>query len=176
MAWCPWKPDLLATGSTAPEGKIRIWSTTSISAHSPTPIQTIPLNTSVYSLQWSPHCKELLSTHGSSFLPPAIPRRYSSLTSGDTTRRDRHSLNQKPTFTNTPLTNSIIVHEWPSGKRLMTLTNAHSSSVTDSCLGPTGESIFTVCPQEEAIKSWKVWNRRPTPAKRESAFDKFTIR
>lgn len=174
MAWCPWKPDLLATGSTAPEGKIQIWSLTSISARSPTPIQTLSLNNSVYSLHWSPHCKELLSTHGLSFLPPAIPRRHSSLTGGDATKRDQ--LNQRLTFVNTPLTNSIAVHEWPSGKRLMTLTNAHSSSVTDSCLSPTGDSIFTVCPKEEAIKSWKVWNQRPTVTKRESAFDKFTIR
>jgi cell division cycle protein 20 (cofactor of APC complex) len=173
MAWCPWKPDLLATGSTAPEGKIQIWSLTSISARSPTPIQTISLNNSVYSLHWSPHCKELLSTHGMSFLPPAIPRRHSSLTGGDANKRD---IDQKLTFINTPLANSIIVHEWPSGKRLMTLTNAHSSAVSDSCLSPTGDSIFTVCPNEEAIKSWKVWNQRPTPARRESAFDKFTIR
>ncbi|KIM41858.1 hypothetical protein M413DRAFT_445069 [Hebeloma cylindrosporum] len=173
MAWCPWKPDLLATGSTAPEGKIRIWSSMSISAHSPAPIQTIPLNNSIFSLHWSPHCKELLSTHGLSFQPPAIPRRHSSLSGGDASSR---RVSQKLTFTNTPLTNSIVVHEWPSGKRLMTLTNAHSSWVTDSCLGPTGESIFTVCPKEEAIKSWKVWSQRPMVTKRESAFDKYTIR
>jgi len=177
MAWCPWKPDLLATGTTAPEGTIRIWSSKSISAQSPTPIQTLPLNTSIFSLQWSPHCKELLSTHGRSFTPLTTSRRHSNLTGGDArSNRDRAKLNQNVTYTSTPLTNSIAVHEWPSGKRLMTLPNAHVSAVTDSCLGPTGESIFTVCPKEDAIKLWKVWSQRPTTTRRESGFDKFRIR
>ncbi|KDR78284.1 hypothetical protein GALMADRAFT_155247 [Galerina marginata CBS 339.88] len=165
LAWCPWKPELLATGSAAPEGKIKIWNISSMTNHSPEPIQTIPLNTSVLSLHWSPHCKELLSTHGSSFKPLLSPRdRTSSVTPN------------KLTFTKTPLTNSITVHEYPSCKRLMTLTNAHSGQVTHSCLGPSGESIFTVSPREEAIKMWQVWSRRAPAPKRESAFDKYTIR
>jgi cell division cycle protein 20 (cofactor of APC complex) len=136
-------------------------------------MQTIPLNTSIFSLQWSPYCKELLSTHGQSFTPLNIPRRCSNISGGNASRA---RLNQKLTCAHTPLTNSITVHEWPSGKRLMTLTDAHRSAVTDSCLGPTGESIFTVCPQEELIKLWKVWSQRPTTTKKESGFDRFTIR
>ena len=157
LAWCPWQPDLLATGTSAPEGKIRIWSTSSMSSHSPSPTQTIPLNTSVLSLHWSPHCKELLSTHGSSFAPGAISA-------------------SQMTYLDTPMVNSITVHQYPSSKRLMTLTNAHSKPVTHSCLSPNGESLFTVCPREETIKMWQVWSKRPSPAKKESAFDKYTIR
>ncbi|KAF8970684.1 WD40-repeat-containing domain protein [Flammula alnicola] len=173
MAWCPWKPDLLATGSMAPEGKIKIWSSSSVAPHSPSPIQTIPLNTSVLSLHWSPHCKELLSTHGASFMPLPTPRHRTGST---TTTTNTRKADQKLTYTQTPLTNSITVHEYPSCKRLMTLTNAHTSAVTQSCLSPSGESIFTVCPREETIKMWQVWSRHPPAAKRESAFDKFTIR
>ncbi|KAF9555723.1 WD40 repeat-like protein [Agrocybe pediades] len=200
LAWCPWKPDLLATGSTAPEGKIKIWSTSLMSPQLPEPTHTIPLNTTVLSLHWSPHCKELLSTHGPSFMP-LLSTRHRSLPSSSNTAttsrpgtptNDTRTNNPNPTnpdinnnnnnnttkltYTKTPLTNSITVHEYPSCKRLMTLTNAHNSHITHSCLSPNGESIFTVCPREEAIKMWQVWSTRRPPPKRESAFDKFVIR
>ncbi|KAG5641709.1 hypothetical protein DXG03_004396 [Asterophora parasitica] len=164
LAWCPWKPDLLATGSIFPEGKIRIWSSISL-APVPTPLETISLNTSVLSLHWSPHCKELLSTHGSSFEPSPPPVRGASATPRPTL---------KPI--STPLSNSIVVHEYPSGKRLLNLTSAHFGPVTHSCLGPEGEDLFTVCPREETIKKWHVWSKRPDTGKKESAFDKYSIR
>ncbi|KAF9009621.1 WD40-repeat-containing domain protein [Cyathus striatus] len=172
FAWCPWKIDLLATGTTAPEGKIRIWSTNNITSAYPEPISIFPLNTSVLSLQWSPHAKELLSTHGMSFLPVTNrPRSLSNL-------RDSSGLSFgacKPNLTG-PLTNAIAVHEYPSGKRLLTLTNAHLNPVTHSCLSPDGENVFTVCPGEETIKMWQVWGRRKVVEKRESAFEKCSIR
>jgi cell division cycle protein 20 (cofactor of APC complex) len=165
LAWCSWKPDLLATGSYSPEGKIRIWNTSVVGSHSPEPIQTIPLNTSIYSLQWSPHCKELLSTHGASF-SPIFSRQ--PLPGGDDIPQVKAILS--------PLANSITVHEYPSGRRLMSLSNAHSSVVSHSCLGPDGENVFTVCPAEETIKMWQVWRKRPKPSKERSAFDKHLIR
>jgi len=168
MAWCPWKPDLLATGSSSPDGKIRIWSTSSISGRNSEPLHTIPLSTSVNSVHWSPHCKELLSTQGSSFTN--IPPLRSS-------RRNNTSQAGLPfTTVQTPLTNSIAVHEYPSCKRLLTLTQAHASAVTHSCVSPNGEYVFTVCPREEAIKMWQVWAEPLSVGKKESAFAKFTIR
>ncbi|KAF9450532.1 WD40 repeat-like protein [Macrolepiota fuliginosa MF-IS2] len=174
LAWCSWKPDLLATGSYSPEGKIRIWSTSTITSHSPEPVQTIPLNTAIYSLQWSPHCKELLSTHGASFTP---------IFSRPPFNRTNASPGSTPTITSTqvkavltPLVNSITVHDYPTGKRLMSLSNAHSSIVSHSCLGPDGENVFTISPAEETIKMWQVWGKRPKPAKEKSAFDRHLIR
>ncbi|KAF8900415.1 WD40-repeat-containing domain protein [Gymnopilus junonius] len=175
LAWCPWKPELLATGSAAPEGKIRIWNTSSMASHAPEPVHIIPLNTSVLSLQWSPHCKELLSTHGSSFAP-LLSARKSTSASSHNGNNPTNTTEKRLTYTKTPLTNSITVHEYPSCKRLMTLTNAHAGAVTHSCLSPNGESIFTVCPHEETIKMWQVWSERPPVPKGESAFDKYVIR
>ena len=166
MAWCPWKPDLLSVGSSSPDGKIRIWSTSSISSnHNPEPQHTIPLSTSINSLHWSPHCKELLSTQGSSF---ARPSRSS--------QRNVTSQTGLPfTTVQTDLTNSIAVHEYPSCKRLLTLSQAHASAITHSCVSPNGEHVFTVCPREEAIKMWQVW-AEPLSFRKETAFAKFTIR
>lgn len=158
LAWCPWKPDLLATGSIQPEGTIRIWSASSPSSHR-TALKTFDLNTSVYSLHWSPHCKELLSTHGPSFQSNSRP----------------NTSNQTSKTILAPLANSIAVHEYPSGKRLLSLS-AHIAPVIHSCLSPDGQNLFTVCPREETIKMWHVWSKRSDPVKRDSAFDKCTIR
>ena len=169
MSWCPWKPDLLATGSSSPDGKIRIWNTSSISNHNSEPQHTIPLSTSINSLHWSPHCKELLSTQGSSFAhtPPSRSN-----------RRNGSSYQQTGlpiTTVETTFTNSIVVHEYPSCKRLLTLSQAHANAVTHSCISPNGEHVFTVCPKEEAIKMWQVW-AEPLSCQKETPFAKFTIR
>lgn len=147
-----------------------------MASHAPEPVHTIPLNTAVLSLHWSPHCKELLSTHGSSFTP-LHSSRHSTISSNDNNNNiPTNTTEQKLTYTKTPLTNSITVHEYPSCKRLMTLTNAHTSAVTHSCLSPNGEGIFTVCSREETIKMWQVWSERPPLPRKESAFDKYVIR
>ena len=59
IAWCPWQPSLLASGGGTSDATIHIWnSTTGARLHSvTTPSQ-------VTSLQWSPHKKEFLTTHG----------------------------------------------------------------------------------------------------------------
>ncbi|KAH9943867.1 WD40 repeat-like protein [Amylocystis lapponica] len=166
LGWCPWKPDLLASGSTYPDGKIRIWSINSTSSTS-APLHTISLNTSVTSLIWSPHCKELLSTHGTSWVPRAAST--SALSSSSSANQAR------PQPVKSPLTNSLVVHAYPSLRRLVTV-QAHSGAVGHSCLGPDGTLVFTICPAEEAMKMWKVWGLPRTVERRESVFDKCGIR
>ena len=94
----------------------------------------IPMRTAITSLHWSPHCKELLSTHGDSWQDGASGLK-------------KHS---------TEFSNSITVHSYPSYSRLLSLT-AHTSAIGHSCLSPDGTKIFTICPVEEAMKMWKVW-------------------
>lgn len=147
----------------------------SVASACPTPVETFPLNTSVLSLHWSPHCKELLSTHGPSFVPILARRQSTSTlyTSGQRTLRKEHA---SVKYSPSPLSNSIAVHEYPSGKRLLTLTNAHQASVTHSCLSPNGENVFTVSPGEETIKMWQVWAKRSEVEKPLSAFANCAIR
>ncbi|KZT21878.1 WD40 repeat-like protein [Neolentinus lepideus HHB14362 ss-1] len=59
IAWCLWQPSLLATGGGTEDARINIWnSTTGAHLHSlKTPAQ-------VTSIQWCPHNKEFMSTHG----------------------------------------------------------------------------------------------------------------
>ena len=59
LAWCPWQSNLLASGGGTNDQTIHFWSST-------TGARTASLHTEtqVTSLIWSPHSKELLSTHG----------------------------------------------------------------------------------------------------------------
>ena len=157
VAWCPWKPDLLATGGTYPDGRIHIWSTSLLTnTTSPPPVETIQTHSNVYSLLWSPHSRELLSTHGFAW-------------------HARERLPDIPEPAASPYANSISVHAFPTGRRLVSVA-AHTGTVSQSCLGPDGTMVFTICYREEAMKMWKVWGRREESGKKESAFDKFSIR
>ena len=135
LAWCPWKPDLLATGSGFPEGRISVWSTkhtvldSDAFGSNPGPtsgpaneMPSIQLLTNVTSLHWSPHCKEILSTHGVSW----------------TKSRSEYFLTAGPST----LAFTILVHSYPSLKQLVRV-EAHSDTITHSCLSPDGTvSIF----------------------------------
>ena len=165
-----------------PDGKIRIWNVNNTVGTAP-PAHILPLNTSVTSLIWSPHCKELLSTHGISWLPrggasdscPNLPAAASASTaslpsaSGSARRRER------PISARTPLTNGLAVHAYPSLRRVVSVP-AHQGPIGHSCLSPDGTGVFTICPYEEAMKMWRVWGPAEKAERRESVFDKCTIR
>ncbi|EKM52376.1 uncharacterized protein PHACADRAFT_260701 [Phanerochaete carnosa HHB-10118-sp] len=158
LSWCPWQPDLLATGSTYPDGKVRVF-TTKATAPIARALHVLPLHTAVTSLHWAAHAKELLSTHGTSWDPHA-PRNAAG----------------RPVAVPTQLTNSITVHAFPSGRRLLSVP-AHAGAVGHSCLSPDGTMVFTICPAEEAMKMWKVWSAPELPARPSSSFSgKFGIR
>ncbi|TFY67421.1 hypothetical protein EVJ58_g1637 [Rhodofomes roseus] len=168
LAWCPWKPDILASGSTYPEGSIRFWSVNASDATLPQ--STIRMDTSVTSLIWSPHCKELLSTHGSSWNPHSshsTPNLHAD--DVDTTMPRGHL------YTKTKYTDSITIHSWPSLKPVLSVP-AHLRPVGHSCLSPDGTKVFTICPDEESMKMWEVWGPPAKLEPRESVFTKCGIR
>ena len=61
VAWCPWQPDLLASGGGNADRHIRFWNTTTGAM-----LNCIDTGSQISSLQWSsnPACKEIVSTHG----------------------------------------------------------------------------------------------------------------
>ncbi|KAJ2911725.1 hypothetical protein MD484_g8687, partial [Candolleomyces efflorescens] len=204
LSWCHWKSDLLATGSYYPEGIIQVWGTSKLSSGPIEPEKTFSLNSAVHSVIWSPHCKELLSVHGVQFEhAPTTHRQRRSLSLlpsstsvfrlGSTVQAAGGALNppatpllpdhsssalakkSKPTIIAGPLTHSIVVHDYPSGKKLFTLSRAHRHSITAACLSPDGRDVFTASPKEQTIKLWKVWGAPPNRVK-EPPFESCTIR
>jgi cell division cycle protein 20 (cofactor of APC complex) len=59
LAWCPWKPGLLATGGGSADRTIRTWSTVTGEC-----LSSVNANASVSSLVWSRTSRELVSAHG----------------------------------------------------------------------------------------------------------------
>ncbi|KAF8997907.1 WD40-repeat-containing domain protein [Cyathus striatus] len=59
VAWCPWQPSLLASGGGTNDATIHVWnSTTGARLH------TLKTPSQITSIQWAPHRKEILTTHG----------------------------------------------------------------------------------------------------------------
>jgi cell division cycle 20, cofactor of APC complex len=59
LAWCPWQENTLASGGGTADRCIRFWNTQTGSC-----LNTVDTKSQVCSLVWSPHEKELMSSHG----------------------------------------------------------------------------------------------------------------
>ncbi|GIL76912.1 hypothetical protein Vretimale_8617 [Volvox reticuliferus] len=59
LAWCPYQSNLLATGGGTADRHVRFWNT-----HTCAMLSQIDTGSQVCALQWNPHERELLSSHG----------------------------------------------------------------------------------------------------------------
>lgn len=59
LAWCPWQTNLLATGGGTADRHLRFWNTASGVC-----VNAVDTKSQVCSIVWSPHDKELLTSHG----------------------------------------------------------------------------------------------------------------
>ncbi|CAJ1078889.1 cell division cycle protein 20 homolog isoform X2 [Xyrichtys novacula] len=59
LAWCPWQPNILATGGGTSDRHIRIWNVNSGSC-----ISSLDTQSQISSLIFAPNYKELVSAHG----------------------------------------------------------------------------------------------------------------
>jgi cell division cycle 20, cofactor of APC complex len=59
LAWCPWQTSLLATGGGTADRHLRFWNTTTGAC-----VNSIDTNSQVCSIVWSPHERELVTSHG----------------------------------------------------------------------------------------------------------------
>lgn len=59
LSWCPWQPNVLATGGGSYDRHIHFWNTTTGAR-----VNSIDTGSQVTSLRWSPHYREIVSTSG----------------------------------------------------------------------------------------------------------------
>lgn len=59
LAWCPWQTNLLATGGGTADRHLRFWNTSSGAC-----VNSIDTKSQVCAIVWSPHDKELVTSHG----------------------------------------------------------------------------------------------------------------
>ncbi|KAH9921145.1 WD40-repeat-containing domain protein [Fomitopsis serialis] len=144
LAWCPWQPKTLATGDSALDGTgtVRIWNVNgSVSSNHP---DRLELDAQITSLHFSPHCKELLSTHGPG---KTVPGHSLSTPIDPNTCPDEHVPSR--------IANSVLVHAFPSFRRVATMVGA-KANVAGSILSPNGQRIVLAVPEESKLKVWDV--------------------
>ena len=59
LAWCPWQPNILASGGGTADRTIKLWNCNNGSL-----LKSVDTKSQVCSLVWSPEYKELVSAHG----------------------------------------------------------------------------------------------------------------
>lgn len=155
LAWCPWQPKMFASGDSKADltGTIRVWNVNASTIHS-TP-DKLELDASVTSIHFSPHCKEILSTHGKGKATPVPPTRNDDL----------EVINHDPAPSK--ISNSIVVHSLPSLRHVTTLSGA-STNIAGSLLSPNGHKLLLALPEESKLRLWDVWGK-PTLKRQPSA-------
>ncbi|KAF9006025.1 WD40-repeat-containing domain protein [Cyathus striatus] len=150
ISWCPWQPRLLATGDT--RGIIRLWNVNVNipDTNSMSPGQ-IELDSPITSMHFSPHCKEILTTHSA-----AIPN------------LELESPKQS-------VANSIAVHSYPSLRHVTTMSIC-AKPLGESVLNAHGTKIVFSVPEESKLNVCDVWSKRKEIKKQPSFMSSSTIR
>jgi cell division cycle 20, cofactor of APC complex len=158
LAWCPWQPKLLASADV--QGTIRLWTVNAASTHSnATTPGKLELNAPITGLHFSPHCKELLSTHG------ALPDAEGSNSTAPPNTISRPKMG---------FANSIAVHSYPSLRHVTTL-NMVDKPIGCSVLSASGTRLVMTVPEEGKVNVCDVWSKRKE-VKRQPSFFGSTIR
>ncbi|KAJ8481316.1 hypothetical protein ONZ51_g6092 [Trametes cubensis] len=160
LAWCPWQTKYLVTGDSTTEGTgtIRVWDVVDDSPSTEWPTR-IELDAQVTSLHFSPHIRELLSTHGSGKTAPAPVTPTTPSTPLDDPFASA-SIVADP-FTSR-ISNSVVVHQFPTMRHVTTVSVA-KSNVAGSVLSPNGHRIVFAVPDESQLKVWEVWGKFKAP-------------
>ncbi|EJD05445.1 WD40 repeat-like protein, partial [Fomitiporia mediterranea MF3/22] len=137
FAWCPWAPDMLASGGGTKDGTIRFWDVVRGCARS----TVIPTHSQVTSLHFSQSCREIVSTHGYAFAPaePGLDGVYPA-----------------------PRRHSILVHNYPRGNLVGKVFDPAHGRITHSCLSPDGTRIVT-CGSDDSIRMFKIFGKQNSP-------------
>ncbi|KIJ35287.1 hypothetical protein M422DRAFT_782576 [Sphaerobolus stellatus SS14] len=169
LAWAPWDTHILASGNEEAQGTIRLWSISgSESGHSTyTHLHSDRCLSEITSLQFSPHTKELLSTHGR-----YIPHSPSKSRQSRSTRRNSRS--RDLLIEPIPTKHALVVHSYPSLKRVYMVPDAHGDAIVESVLSPDGTSIMTIG-EDETLRIWAIWGKREEERQR-SSLESFTLR
>ncbi|TCD67731.1 hypothetical protein EIP91_011973 [Steccherinum ochraceum] len=152
LAWSPWHGKILATGDSAScgSGTVRIWNVNG-SCSTGDLSNYLDFDAQITSLHFSPHCKELLSTHGSgkSTITPA--REVYDETLDDTVAVPETTIPSK-------IANSVLVHAYPS-LRHITTQKVSEKHLAGSLLSPSGQRLIMAVPEESKLRIFDAWGK-----------------
>ncbi len=129
LGWCPWQRNLLATGGGQEDCCIRFYNTNSGRMSGAT-----ETDSQVCSLQWSPHTKEVLTSHG--FVRPSA-----STENHPPPRNIVHGLSNK-----------LVLWNYPTMTQVTEFTG-HTDRVLHTALAPEGTMVCSAC-TDERLRFW----------------------
>jgi cell division cycle 20, cofactor of APC complex len=142
LSWCPWQPNVLATGGGSYDRHIHFWNTTTGAR-----VNSIDTGSQVTSLRWSPHYREIVSTSG-------FPDNSLSIWSYPTLVRN----------VEIPAHETRVLHSClsPDGQMLATAGKSFPSRCQIHLL-----TFFTAA--DESLKFWKIFEKKAGAASSASA-------
>ena len=159
LAWCHWKPKILASGDSSANGTgmLRVWNIGTDTSSAYPAAESRQLDAQITSIQWSTTCKELLTTHGPGSVSDGAESQPSSVSSTDSGR------------------NSIAVHSY-SSLRQVARTSVSESGLGGSVLNSNGTKVFVAVPSEGKLKMCEVWGKAKEVKRQPSFMDHNPIR
>lgn len=142
LAWCPWAPDLLASGGGTKDGVIHFWDAAR-GAQQPLRLAT---KAQVTSLHFAPGCREIVSTAGYPFTLAPNSGLDSRSGSG-------------PRVLPAPRRHSVLVHSYPRGDLVGKIFDENHGRITHSCMSPDGTRLLT-CGSDQSIRIYKVFGKQ----------------
>lgn len=139
LAWCPWAPEMLATGGGTKDGTIRFWHGTTGAVENRSPV--LRSYAQVSSLNFSTACREIVATLGYAFAV-VVPE-----AGGDATLRPA------------PRRHSILVHNYPKGELTGRIFDPIHGRISDGRLSPEGTHLVT-CGADETIRVYKIFGKQ----------------
>ncbi|KAF8595963.1 WD40 repeat-like protein [Ceratobasidium sp. AG-I] len=146
LAWCPWAPNIVASGGGKQDGTVCFWN-----VQTGTLKETLALGSQITSISFSPVCREFVTTHGFR----AISSSANSTTAPGPARFRTYDPHEEPA----PLqdtANSIVTHSYPSLARVAHVPNLHGMRISHASLSPDGSRLMTGG-TFEALVMWNVW-------------------
>ena len=144
LSWCPWQPNLLATGGGSHDRHIHFWNTTSGAR-----TNSIDTGSQVTSLRWSHHYKEIASTSG-------FPDNSISIWSYPSLVKN----------VEIPAHESRVLHSClsPDGQMLATAGEYFSVDQTWNISKCKMKANHSDTAADESLKFWKLFEKKPGSA------------
>ncbi|EDO19453.1 hypothetical protein Kpol_1002p101 [Vanderwaltozyma polyspora DSM 70294] len=144
LSWCPYIPNLLATGGGQTDRHIHFWHTTTGAK-----VGSINTGSQVSSLHWG-------QSYGNSTTTPSPPP---TTTSSSSTSSSSSGMSREIVATGGNPENAISVFNYDTKFKVAEIEHAHESRICCSQLSPDGTTIATVG-GDENLKFYKVFEPR----------------
>lgn len=170
LAWCPWAPDLLASGGGTCNGIIRFWDAVR-GMQCPLRLST---RAQVLSLHFSPACCKIVSTHGFVFaLGPgrrrsrnvvgsAVPAGLVRNSMPGTSSADAMDIDvdvDGVAVLPSPHQHSILVHSYPCGEVVGKIFDEMHGCIMHSSLSPDGTRLM-MCSSDNSVRVYQVFGKQ----------------